>query len=198
MRQPRPRGLTLLEIVLSLGIFCGALAALSQLAWSGTRATVQARLKTQAVIRCEAKLNEVLAGIGAMVARSNTPFPDDSHWTWSQIVVPSSHPELVQIDLTVSHRGGSRLSNIDVTLRRSASRAIAVRERRQSNQGRRGTEGQPTMKNVPRRGFTLLETMLALSLSIILLGRFMRRSISHGTSHPAAARKWNGPNWLAP
>ena len=59
--QHRP-GLTLLEIVLSLAIFFGALAILSQLSWNGARAAVQARLKTQAIIRCEAKLAEVLAG----------------------------------------------------------------------------------------------------------------------------------------
>ena len=116
----RRSGLTLLEIVLSLAIFCGALAALSQLASNGTRATVQARLKTQATIRCEAKLNEVLAGAEPMQSRSGTPFPDDSHWTWSAVVTPSSTPELVQIDLTVSHRGTSRLASVDVTLRRWA------------------------------------------------------------------------------
>jgi general secretion pathway protein I len=120
----RRSGLTLLEIVLSLAIFVGAIAALSQLATNGTRATVTARLKTQATIRCETKLNEVLAGIEQMASRSGTPFPDDSHWTWSQIVTPSSHKELVQIDLTVSHRGNSKLANVDVTLRRWAREQV--------------------------------------------------------------------------
>ncbi len=111
-------GLTLLEIVLAMAIFFGSMAALTQLAWNGTRAAVQARLKTQATIRCEAKLNEVLAGAVPMQSVSNTPFPDDSHWTWSQVVNAGSHPELVQLDLTVSHRGTSRLASMDVTLRR--------------------------------------------------------------------------------
>ena len=113
-------GLTLLEIVLSLAIFCGALTALSQLAWNGSRATVHARLKTQATIRCEAKLNEVLAGVEAMQGHSSTSFPDDNKWSWSMVVTPGSQPELVQLDVTVSHRGNSTLSNIDVTLRRWA------------------------------------------------------------------------------
>ena len=120
----RRSGLTLLEIVLSLGIFVAALAALAQLATNGTRATVTARLKTQATIRCEAKLNEVLAGAEQMAARSNTPFPDDSHWTWSQVVTPSSHKELVQIDMTVSHQGNSKMSNVSVTLRRWAREQV--------------------------------------------------------------------------
>lgn len=116
----RRSGLTLLEIVLSLAIFFGALTALSQLAWNGSRAAVQARLKTQATIRCETKLNEVLAGAEPMSNISGASFPDDANWTWSQTVTPSSQPELVQIDLTVSHRGNSRLANIEVTLRRWA------------------------------------------------------------------------------
>lgn len=119
-RRGRRSGLTLLEIVLSLAIFFGALTALSQLAWNGSRAAVQARLKTQATIRCEAKLNEVLAGAEPMSNISGATFPDDSNWTWSQTVTPSSQPELVQIDLTVSHRGNSRLANSEVTLRRWA------------------------------------------------------------------------------
>ena len=113
-------GLTLLEIVLSLAIFFGSLAALSQLAWNGSRAAVQARLLTQATIRCEAKMNEVLAGAEAMQSRSGMSFPDDSNWTWSEVVNASSHPELVQIDLTVSHHGSSRLTGVSVTLRRWA------------------------------------------------------------------------------
>ena len=113
-------GLTLLEIVLSLAIFSGSMVALSQLAWNGSRAAVQARLKTQATIRCEAKLNEVLAGIEPMQSISGGQFVDSSAWTWSMVVTPSSHPELVQLDVSVSHQGRSRLANVNVTLRRWA------------------------------------------------------------------------------
>lgn len=113
-------GMTLLEIVLSIAIFFGAIAALSQLAWNGTRAAIQARLNTQATIRCEAKLNAVLAGAEPMQARANISFPDDPSWTWSQVVTQSSQPELVQLDVTVSHRGTSRMANTSVTLRRWA------------------------------------------------------------------------------
>ncbi|WP_010586027.1 type IV pilus modification PilV family protein [Schlesneria paludicola] len=113
-------GLTLLEIVLSLAIFFSAVVTLAQLAWTGSRAAVQARLRTQATIRCEAKLNEVLAGAEAMQTASGMSFPDDPNWTWSQVVTSGSHPELMQIDLTVAHRGSSSLTNIDVTIRRWA------------------------------------------------------------------------------
>ena len=119
-RQVAPAGLTLLEIVLSLAIFFAAVVTLAQLAWTGSRAAVQARLRTQATIRCETKLNEVLAGVEPMQSVSGTPFPDDAQWTWSQTVSGSSHPELMQIDLTVAHRGTSSLANVAVTIRRWA------------------------------------------------------------------------------
>ena len=86
-------GLTLLEIVLALAIFCGSMVALAQLASNGSRAAVHARLKTQATIRCEAVLNEVLAGIHPMQSTSGAQFPDNVKWSWSMVVTPSSHPE---------------------------------------------------------------------------------------------------------
>lgn len=111
-------GLSLLEIVLALAIFFGAMAVLSQLAWNGARAAVQARLKTQAIVRCEAKMAEVLAGIESLSPRGHVAFPDDSAWTWSLSVYETSYPDLLQIDVTVSHSGNSRLANVEFELRR--------------------------------------------------------------------------------
>jgi type II secretion system protein I len=111
-------GLTLLEILLAIAIFFGAMATLSQLAWNGTRATVQARLKTQAIIRCETKLTEILAGIEPLGPKSNVPFPDNASWTYSTMITETNFPELLQIDVTVSHSGNNRLSNSTFTLRR--------------------------------------------------------------------------------
>jgi general secretion pathway protein I len=117
-RHTARRGLTLLEIVIALTIFFGALAALSQLAWNGSRAAVQARLKTQAIVRCEAKLAEVLAGIEPMQPKSKVPFPDDSKWTWSLNVTESNYPELLQIEVTAAHSGNNSLANVAFTLNR--------------------------------------------------------------------------------
>ena len=50
-------------------------------------------------------MNEVLAGVEGMRTVSGISFPDDSSWTWSQVITSSNYPELVQIDLTVSHKG---------------------------------------------------------------------------------------------
>jgi Tfp pilus assembly protein PilV len=116
----RRNGLTLLEIVLSLAVFFGGVTALAQLAWNGSRAAMQARFKTQATIRCQAKLNEVLAGAEAMQSQSGISFPDDSNWTWSEVISSGGYPDLVQIDITVSHQGPTQMANVSVTLRRWA------------------------------------------------------------------------------
>ena len=113
------RGLSLLEIILALAIFFGSLAALSQLGWSGARATVQARLKTQAIIRCEAKLAEVLAGAEVLQPKSGVSFFDNPAWTWSLSITPTPYKGLLQVDVTVSHGGGkNRLANAEFHLRR--------------------------------------------------------------------------------
>lgn len=112
------RGLTLLEIILALTIFFGAMAALSQLAWSGSRAAIQARLKTQAIVRCETKLAEVLAGIEALGPKSNVAFPDDSKWTYSVSIGDSPFPDLLQVQVTVGHTGNNSLANVQFSLNR--------------------------------------------------------------------------------
>ena len=111
-------GMTLLEIILALTIFFGAMAALSQLAWNGSRAAVQARLKTQAIIRCEAKLAEVIARVEALQPKTRFPFPDNAQWTYSINVTESQYPDLLQIHVTVAHTGNSSLANVEFSLSR--------------------------------------------------------------------------------
>lgn len=117
-RNKHRGGLTLLEIVLSLAIFFGAMSILAQLSWNGARAAVQARLKTQAIIRCEAKLAEVLAGAETLSPKSRVAFPDNTAWTYSITISETTFPDLLQIDVNVSHSGGTPMANADYTLRR--------------------------------------------------------------------------------
>jgi len=117
-RPARRSALTLLEILLALAIFFGAMAVLTQLAWNGSRAAIQARLKTQAIIRCEAKLAEVLSGIEPLQPKSRVPFPDNSAWTYSLTISETTYPDLLQLDVMVSHEGNNRLANVEFNLRR--------------------------------------------------------------------------------
>lgn len=112
------RGLTLLEVLLSLGLFLGALAALSQLWYGGVRASVQARLSTQAILRCESKLNEVVAGAVPLQTTGDTPFDDDANWTWNLQVESGPHVDALLVKVKVSHPGQSGLSSSSHELQR--------------------------------------------------------------------------------
>jgi general secretion pathway protein I len=111
-------GMTLLEIIIALTIFFGAMTALSQLAWNGSRAAVQARLKTQAIIRCEAKLAEVLCGVEPLQPKTRVPFSDNEKWSYSVTVSESQYPDLLQIHVTVFHTGNTSLANVEFSLSR--------------------------------------------------------------------------------
>jgi type II secretion system protein I len=113
-----PSGMTLLEVVLAMAIFFGSLAVLSQLVWSGSRAAIQGRLQTQALIRCEATLNEVAVGVIPLQATGNVPFTDDANWTYSIALGETRFPELLLVQVTVAHTGGSSLGNVTQTLTR--------------------------------------------------------------------------------
>jgi general secretion pathway protein I len=110
----------LLEVLLSLGLFLGALAALSQLWYGGVRASVQARLSTQAILRCESKMNEVVAGAVPLQSTTETPFEDDSTWTWSLQVLPDphGHANVLLLVVNVSHPGQGGLSSSSYQLSR--------------------------------------------------------------------------------
>jgi len=107
-RQSRLRaGLTLLEVLISLAIFLGALTALSQLIGIGSRAAVQAQLRTHAILKCESMLSEVLAGAQPMEAVTQASFEDDENWKWSLNVEPGAYDNMLMLTVTVLYMGPS-------------------------------------------------------------------------------------------
>ena len=119
------RGFTLLEVVLTLGIFVGAMAVLSQLVTTGHRANLQSRLQTQAIIRAEAQMNEVIADPNLMASASDMSFSEEynpnalGQWSWSLDVQSwDQNSNLLQLQLTVVHRASDGTMNANYTLRR--------------------------------------------------------------------------------
>lgn len=101
-------GLTLLEVLISLSIFLGALTALSQLIGIGSRAAVQTQLRTQAIFRCQSILSEVLAGARPMESVSMAAFDDDSEsWKWSLNVEPGDYDNMLKLTVLVQYAGDS-------------------------------------------------------------------------------------------
>ena len=111
-------GLSLLEVILSLTIFVGAVSALSQLSTNGTTAAITARLETQAILRCESKLAEVAAAIEPIDEVIEESFADEEDWTWSLTSSAGSHTDTLLITVTVAFNGQSDLSSVEYSLSR--------------------------------------------------------------------------------
>lgn len=113
-------GLSLLEVLISVAIFLGALTAIMQLLNNGQRAEVSARLRTEATLRCEAKMEEVVCGIEEAVSSDENKFPDDEigNWQWSVSVTSGSVTDLLKITVTVEHLPDGKTPNAAFTLTR--------------------------------------------------------------------------------
>jgi general secretion pathway protein I len=109
--------MTLLEVLLSLSILLLSFAAIGQLYANGVRGALRARLQSEAILRCEAKLAEVVAGAEAFQPVSKVPFPDDANWTWSLALTPAEQDLLYDAELTVE-KAGTGLSGASFALKR--------------------------------------------------------------------------------
>ena len=111
------RGLTLFEVIISLAIFVGSIAAIGQLIASGVRGAVEAKMRTQAVIRCETKMAELVAEIVPFQPSSGT-FPDDPSWQWSTSINPSPQANLYIVEVTTTHPSPAGKFDVSFSLRR--------------------------------------------------------------------------------
>ncbi|MBX3438968.1 MAG: hypothetical protein KF861_15865 [Planctomycetaceae bacterium] len=112
------QGITLFEVLVSLAIFMGALAAIAQIVDTGTTASATGQLQSEAVLRCETKLAEVVSGIQAMDAVQGETFPDDASWSWSLAITDGPHPDLLQLTVEVSHVRANGTTDADFSLTR--------------------------------------------------------------------------------
>ena len=115
---PVRRGITLFEVLLALGIFLGALAAIGQIVDVGTVASNKGRLQSEAVLSCETKLAEVISGIEPLAGVQGQSFADEADWTWSLTIADGPHPDLLHLSVEVSHARPNGTSNADFTLTR--------------------------------------------------------------------------------
>ncbi len=114
------RGLTLLEVLVSVAIFLGSFTAIMQLLNTGQQAEVSARLQSEAVLRCDAKMAEIVAGVEKPVSSADSTFPDDEigNWKWSANVTNGTATSLLKITVTVEHTPDGKNPNAAFTLTR--------------------------------------------------------------------------------
>lgn len=113
------RGLTLYEVILAVAIFFPALVVLGQGIATGSRAGIQARLQTQAVLRAESVLAEVLAGVWPMESAAGMAFDDAAPgWTWDLEVLAGPHLHLLELQVTANYLSESGTTTTSCTLSR--------------------------------------------------------------------------------
>ena len=114
------RGLSLLEVLISVAIFLGSLTAIMQVLNVGQRAEVNTRLRTEAVLRCESKMAEFVAGVEQAVSSQGNVFEDDEEgqWKWTADVGDSGTTGLLLVTIRVEHSTGTESPNVDFALAR--------------------------------------------------------------------------------
>ena len=103
-------GLTLLEVLISVAIFLSSLAAIMQLLSIGKRSEMMTRLQTEAVMRCETLMAEVVSGVQKLEDVTDEPLPDNESsgtWQWSLQSVDSDTSGLLQVTISVQYVVGS-------------------------------------------------------------------------------------------
>jgi general secretion pathway protein I len=121
-------GFSLFEVLIALAIFVTSAAVIGQLISSGVRAAVRSRLETQAVLRCESKMAEVVSGYAMLQSVTGTPFTDDSSWTWSTSIEAGPQPDLYLVSVKVSHPSTGQLDDLSFTLSRLVRDPTATTE----------------------------------------------------------------------
>ena len=116
LRSCQRSGMTLFEVVLAMAIFVGSFAAISQILRTGSTAAVRARLQSEAALRCDGKMNEVLAGIIPLETTSEEAFPDDPAWNWTLALLDSGVLNLWRLELTVRRAGQNPQSTVETTI----------------------------------------------------------------------------------
>ncbi|MGD9857247.1 MAG: hypothetical protein AB7U20_20070 [Planctomycetaceae bacterium] len=111
-------GITLFEVLVALAIFLGALAGIAQIVDTGSTAAVTGQLQSEAVLRCESTLAEVISSIQPMDAVQGESYPDDASWSWSLAVADGPHPDLVQLTVEVAHARPNGTTDANFTLTR--------------------------------------------------------------------------------
>jgi general secretion pathway protein I len=101
-------GLTLLEVLLSIAILGGAVAAIGPLTSNALRAAVRADAETDAAVRCQSQLDALLAGSLPLQSTPPTVCADDAQWSWSAELVPHTEPRLMVLTVTVQRSDADR------------------------------------------------------------------------------------------
>ena len=98
------------------------MTAITRLVSTGTRASVRGQLQTEAILRCESKLSEVIAGIEPMesVEAQEMPIEDGEGWVWSmQVIYGEEEYSPLSLEVMVQHLTTDGSANAAFTIYRT-------------------------------------------------------------------------------
>ena len=102
-RRADPRGgFTLLEVILALAIFAGALAVIGELVRLGGRNARDTRDLTQAQLLCDSTMAEIAAGLISAQSVAGTPCEANPDWSYSVEVAATDTTNLLSVRVTVA------------------------------------------------------------------------------------------------
>lgn len=121
-RPNAPAGFTLLEVVIAVAVLLGAITVLFQLINVGHRSSIQSKLRSDAVLIAETKMNEAVGGVIEMQSTSEAELEDYPDWLWSLTVEDAGLDGLLQVTVTV------RRDTTDVTVAHEYSMTRLIRD----------------------------------------------------------------------
>ena len=109
-RRERRRGLSLLEVILSIAILGTSMAIIGQVFFAGYRSAVKARDLSDATILCDSVMAELAAGSIDFQSTSGATIPNIPEWEYSVETVESDVSGLLLTTVAVSRTGSSAVS----------------------------------------------------------------------------------------
>ncbi|MCA8984968.1 MAG: hypothetical protein KDA76_14500 [Planctomycetaceae bacterium] len=116
MSISRRKGLSLLEVVLSMAVLATSVAVLGQLLDSARWAATRAALETQAILHAESLLAEIVAAEVSPAEITQQPFEEDPAWNYSLLVDETEFETMLQLTLTVQHVNPNDIVDAEVSL----------------------------------------------------------------------------------
>ena len=101
MMAPSRRGFSLMEVLLATSILLASSIALIELATIGRKQANSAYDLNQAQLHCQAKLDEIVAGVVPLKGVESQELDDDPEWRYSVELRPLPMQELVAVVVTV-------------------------------------------------------------------------------------------------
>lgn len=115
---PKRRGFTLLEVILALAIFVGAIAVLSRLLVVGVENAEMAEGQARAWLIAESRWAELESGVRSL--SENGPFAVEEFpgWEWGFQIENSEYPSLYRVILSVRHAPSGQVPGESIELTR--------------------------------------------------------------------------------